>query len=828
MGDGVTTIYPFSFAGQDLGYLAASNVVVYVAGTAVPFTIPRNDPNKAYLTSAPPIGAEVLIRRIMPKNVPYSDFARGNPFSQDALNNTNLQQLYIVQEILDGYMPTGFYFKSDINMGGNKLVNLGEGTQAGDSVRYEQWLDNKERLDRLELGLVDNVAQRTIPWYYIATGGEVELSPPYEFQAALVYRGGMFQNQGLGAFSITDNKFKLAEPLEPKEEFYSLLGSSPAAPDDYAKLSEVIRLIEESKNTRELWSRSLAEIGINLAAGTVQSHAVVHSANDAVWDSVGAQCYTYLGTDYPKSSSPDTVPGIGWVVIKSPYNLVNVVAKSNNKVFATIDGKIKDDGSDVSASVRSFLNSNKGKHIVFDGKIYDFCGVVLSGSGWEGTTIEFIGTHRLTSHTLGTTNYDGAWVGLVLSEGVSGLTLIYRGDGNRLSMPPREHHFNVVIAGATKIEIPYANIKNVRGDGIYVTRQFSTYKNSADIRMGYIYVENDTQDGRNGVSVVSCSGGYVHYFYSKNVGGTINGVVQPGGIDIEPNADTNQTFLVENFVVQEAMVINPGNMGAAIVGNITNLELVKNCHIRNAIVIGQNASLRLMGATDCTLSGVVRDSSAPATFISSALRCDLIAKVFNAPYAGYVGYRGIVTDCNVDVEGSGLTNSGLAITQAKDSNIKLTVHSFDFTATNLFGLYFRNLSTSGSPNLNPTVDACTFSLICPRSSGAVRGVFLESNSPIANVSFIGDNKFSESTNVIGYPDKSHALGVPGRYIRKSPGITEITLHTGKPNEGFYKKGDMVVLSELDSRGVYGYYRLTDGGFNDLGTDWGVVKYSLSI
>lgn len=340
IGDGVTKIYPFSFAGQDLGYLAVSNVVVFVAGVPVPFTIPSNDPNKAYLISAPPVGAEVLIRRVMPKNVPYSDFSRGNPFSQDALNNTNLQQLYIVQEILDGYMPTGFYFKSDINMGGYKLVNLGEGTQAGDSVRYEQWLDNKERLDRLELGLVDNVAQRTIPWYYIATGGEVELSPPYDFQAAIVFRGGVFQNQGLGAFSITNNKIKVAEPLDPKEEFYALLGSSPATPDDYAKLTEVIKLIESSKNTRELWSRSLAESGLTLVQGSFREGAVINNPTEVVWDEVGAQCYKWSG-GLPLYVDINSTPSDSrWVVAPSLRYLTeySTVAEAQG-VFGFIDGQ---------------------------------------------------------------------------------------------------------------------------------------------------------------------------------------------------------------------------------------------------------------------------------------------------------------------------------------------------------------------------------------------------------------------------------------------------------------------------------------------------------
>ncbi|QHJ79504.1 MAG: hypothetical protein [Caudoviricetes sp.] len=154
VGDGVSLAFPFSFAGADLGYIAKSNISVFVAGELVSnYTVPSNDPNKVYFTTAPAIGAEVLIRRIMPKNVPYADFSRGNPFSQDTLNDTNLQQLYVVQELLDGFLPDGFYMKQDVNMGGHKLINLGAGTDEGHSINYQQYAALRTRIERLEQGL---------------------------------------------------------------------------------------------------------------------------------------------------------------------------------------------------------------------------------------------------------------------------------------------------------------------------------------------------------------------------------------------------------------------------------------------------------------------------------------------------------------------------------------------------------------------------------------------------------------------------------------------------------------------------------------------------
>lgn len=247
VGDGSTVAFPFSFAGADLGYIAKSNISVFVAGVLVSnYTIPSNDPNKIYFTTAPAIGAEVLIRRIMPKNVPYADFSRGNPFSQDTLNDTNLQQLYVVQELLDGFLPDGFYMKQDVNMGGHKLINLGAGTSTGDSVNYDQWYDHELRIEGLENDLT-GVSSRTIPYYYIATGGEVRWQVSGRlFDSAIVFINGIFQNQNLGAFSISGNGFNFPEPLQQGDEVYALIGSYISDPDNHPTFTEVFNYIKDA------------------------------------------------------------------------------------------------------------------------------------------------------------------------------------------------------------------------------------------------------------------------------------------------------------------------------------------------------------------------------------------------------------------------------------------------------------------------------------------------------------------------------------------------------------------------------------------------------
>lgn len=231
-GDGVKSVFTMSFAGQDEGYLNASNIHVYVNGVEVPFTIHPTDPNKVYLSTAPANGADILIRRIMPKNVPYSDFKNGNPFSQDTLNYTQLQQLYVTQELLDGFLPDGFYFKQEVNMGGHKIKNLGDAVDPDDAVKKEITDNLGNRISSLEDNFTDTQLT-TVPWRFVATGGEMTISPPYTFTNALLYINGVTQTLGADyAYTISGNKLHLPEPLTAGDEVFVIIGANIQPPTD--------------------------------------------------------------------------------------------------------------------------------------------------------------------------------------------------------------------------------------------------------------------------------------------------------------------------------------------------------------------------------------------------------------------------------------------------------------------------------------------------------------------------------------------------------------------------------------------------------------------
>lgn len=70
---------------------------------------------------------------------------------------------------------------------------------------------------------------------------------------------------------------------------------------------------EINKNPRELWRRTLSELGLNLVEGSFEDGATVATATDVVWHINGAQCYTWGGSlpkTVDKNSTPQTTGGI--------------------------------------------------------------------------------------------------------------------------------------------------------------------------------------------------------------------------------------------------------------------------------------------------------------------------------------------------------------------------------------------------------------------------------------------------------------------------------------------------------------------------------------
>lgn len=284
VGDGTTTAFTFGFAGPDEGYIELRrDLRVSVNAVEVAFTTSFADPNKVFINPAPVMGASILIRRVMPRETTYSDFKGGNAFTPANLNYTALQQLYLTQELLDGFYDADFYFKQTMNMGGHRIVNMSAGIDPMDAVNKGQLaaVDDKhttwneaqdEEIASLKQGLVDNVSLRTVPWLHRAAGGESEIAPPFKFVSAWVYRNGVMQYQLDGAFSVINNKvvFPAGSYLRQGELVLICMGAALAEPDDKPTLTEVVELVDDKIDElrTELASDSGASM-IGMSHGTL-------------------------------------------------------------------------------------------------------------------------------------------------------------------------------------------------------------------------------------------------------------------------------------------------------------------------------------------------------------------------------------------------------------------------------------------------------------------------------------------------------------------------------------------------------------------------------
>jgi hypothetical protein len=100
-GNGSTRTFTVPFP-----YISDSHVTVRVNG-AVQTGVTWDNASTVRLTSAPPVGATVLVQRTTPKDAPLVDFTDGSLLTEAALDLASAQALYSIQEALDGIEQIG-------------------------------------------------------------------------------------------------------------------------------------------------------------------------------------------------------------------------------------------------------------------------------------------------------------------------------------------------------------------------------------------------------------------------------------------------------------------------------------------------------------------------------------------------------------------------------------------------------------------------------------------------------------------------------------------------------------------------------------------------
>lgn len=496
--------------------------------------------------------------------------------------------------------------------------------------------------------------------------------------------------------------------------------------------------------------------------------------------------------------------------------------RRNNIVYATADAGIPNDGSDVSTQVSTFLNANKGKFIVFDSGTYQFANVVLSGSGWEGTSIYFKGKHLMKPCTGNLDNTPGFpfYGGIILTKDVDGLTLHYEGDGNRALQFERQHIFNVAIWGAINVTIPYFNVVEFMGDGLYINssdQTSSTAQNAGNINIGLLKGVNSTVGGRNLVSIVSCIRGGIDTLLAENIGGVIQGEQQPGGIDFEPNDLPG--CVITDFIVKQATVIGAGNI-QMVSPVAANPKKIRNCHILSASLRNSNQTYRLYGATFSSIKGDATSLLANAGMIEG---CDNSTLDLKANACETIILAGLISpnsNCVIKAHGVNVRNAGIITAGGVRCDYDLFVDNFVAGGGgNYIGLWFRDSNSIGGMEQRD----CRYRLRAARGTlGSYAIQYAASPSPIT---FTGDNKIQSDSVFNGWPDFLHVTGNAGQYLNIEGKIQGLTVSNGVPPNGVWKQGAFVYYSNPSPTNKFlGYYRMTTGGNNVAGTDWGTVPF----
>lgn len=517
--------------------------------------------------------------------------------------------------------------------------------------------------------------------------------------------------------------------------------------------------------------------------------------------------------DYP----PDTVGALlQEALIKPPTDII----------YATMnEGIIADGITDVSAQIVPFLTKYKGKHIIFDGSQYLFAGAVLSGSGWEGTTIEFRGKHKLKPNTVtndapdNTPGY-GFWAGFVLTKDVNELTLVYRGDGNRSQQYDREHIFNVAILGATNIHIPFARCDEIMGDGFYVNshdQNDANAQNSTNINFGTVIGKNSAVSGRNLVTIASCNRGGIDFLISENIGGVVGGLQQPGGFDMEPNPLPGA--LVRDFITEVAIAIGAGGVYMVADWN-QNPKKIQNCHVRKAIVRG-GQKIRLYGADQSSINGECTDLPGDGPAVEGCTNSSVELRVLGADTAAFFGTQSQNYGCTLKLFARNIRNAGLIVAGSDGGDFDLDFDGWTANESgNMIGLWLRDLNKIGGMVLRNN----RFKIRCPKSSNVNYAIQYSSDLPI---SFLGENILSSESIFTDWPDFTHVTGAAGLYLTKEGKIPFLTTNSTTPNNGSWKRGDFVYYTNPSATNLYlGFIRLTDGTQNVNGVDWGTATFLL--
>ncbi len=280
--------------------------------------------------------------------------------------------------------------------------------------------------------------------------------------------------------------------------------------------------------------------------------------------------------------------------------------------------------------------------------------------GHEGTRIICVGTLKVNARHPSVPLFSNAYIGLVF-KGCEDIDVKIRANGNRINQTDQQHNHIIGVAGCKRSKFKLI-AKEMRGDAVYVGQSdfLSASGQSEDLKFA-IHAENSVSDGRNALTVAS--GERIKaQVKSINVGGYVEGLYMPGGVDIEPNHTFQSCRHIDVGVVAigdgTGFSAAHGHFGEDLISDITaKVDIITKSKTRRGVLT--------RGVRDSSVSGFVRHDYSGETL----------------PFVGATRSGIYMDECdnvNVDLDTHGFQIGASIgpVNEVKNSDINVRVRDF--------------------------------------------------------------------------------------------------------------------------------------------------------
>lgn len=527
------------------------------------------------------------------------------------------------------------------------------------------------------------------------------------------------------------------------------------------------------------------------------------------------------GTVTDASIAPSGISSSKIMYLASGTGAVSRTVQSRLGDFVSVmDYGAKGDGTtDDTTAIQAAIDANKGGTIWFPGGKTFYCaGIILNGSTYDNTTLIGEGW-LLMKPDGGASNFGGGWVGILLEQ-CDSVTIDLKINGNRLNMTAREQIFCVGLAGATRTRIPHLRTDEIRGDGLYIGQANWTASsaNTSGVEVGLVEGYNSADDGRNLVSIISGQGIHIKRLVSNQIGGVINGVTEPGGLDIEPDFGYQGCFDIR---VDSLDVITAGTSGLAVLGksvsgNDANLDWnTSNIVIVDARILRTGTSgsgLAGSGFARCAdlkiVKGVYQFNTTPGAgpVHDYSQRIEADWTVTNVTYGTWLAPSGTIYDFDFKITATNYTQCAVQATSLSAGRIR--GRGFSSVAGTTYGIHTTNNGRS------VTQGNVAYEVDLPYDNVMTYAFYNDASSPVT----FGGGCIARNCDWSGYASYSATTNA----LIPLQDVIGMTWAAAQPANGTWNWQTFVRNTQpatAANKTTIGWARLNSGSNNATGTDW---------